>query len=69
MFRSDCLTTLSSKLSEAEGRKILLAPDQARYGRNDIVLEHPLGGKFSDQLPMQFLEGGRIFAGRMVVEE
>ncbi|HEX4803251.1 MAG TPA: hypothetical protein VFV14_07050 [Myxococcaceae bacterium] len=35
----------------------MLAPDQARYGRNDIVLEHPLGAKFSDQLPMQFLEG------------
>jgi hypothetical protein len=58
----ECLTTLASKLSHAKRRKILLAPEQARHGRNSIVLEHPLGGIFSNELPAQFLECRRIFA-------
>jgi len=55
---------LPSKLSQAKGRKILFAPEVARYGRNDIVLERSLGQKFRNQLATQFLEGGRIFAGK-----
>jgi len=41
---------LPSKLSQAKGRKILFAPEVARYGRNDIVLERSLGQKFRNQL-------------------
>jgi hypothetical protein len=53
---------LANKRSQAKRRKILLAPNQSRYGRNDIVLERSLGGEFSNELPVQLLEGRRIFA-------
>src|SRR6516164_7492785 len=62
VFRSDCLTPLSSKLSEAYRRKILLAPHHARYGRNDIVLERSCRSKFGNETLMQFLEVRPIFA-------
>ena len=54
----------ASKLSEAKRRKISLAPNQSRYGRNDIVLEHSVGQKFRNQVAMEFLKGRRIFAGK-----
>jgi hypothetical protein len=62
VFRSDCLTTLSSKLSEAYRRKILLAPNEARHGRDDIVLERSYRSKFGNETLMQFLEVSPIFA-------
>jgi hypothetical protein len=62
VFISDCITTFASKLSQAKRCKILAAPYQSRYGRNDIVLERSLGQKFGNQITTQFLEGGRIFA-------
>jgi len=36
---ADCITKLASNLSQAKCLKILLTPDQSRYGRDDIVLE------------------------------
>src|SRR5262249_11128112 len=60
-FREFCPITISSKLRDAKRRKILLAPDEARHGRDDIVLERSYRSKFGNETLMQFLEVSPIF--------
>src|SRR5262249_39322048 len=61
-LREFCPITISSKLRDAKRRKILLAPDEARHGRDDIVLERSYRSKFGNETLMQFLEVSPIFA-------
>jgi hypothetical protein len=58
------MTMRLSKLSHAKRHKILLAPEQARYGVNSVALEDTLGGKPSNDLPMWFLELRRVLSGK-----
>jgi hypothetical protein len=60
----DCLTALAGTLGPAEDRKILLAPHQVGRFRTNILLEYSLGGKFGNQIPMELLVRGRVFAGK-----
>jgi hypothetical protein len=47
----------------AERRKILLAPDNARDVHNDIIFERPRRAKLGYQIAMQFLKLGSTFTG------
>ena len=49
-------------LRNSKRSKIFLAPKVTRDSRNDIVLARAVGSPFRNQIPMQLLEFGFIFA-------
>ena len=53
---------LASKFDNTEDRKILLAPEQARYRPNEILFERSDGSQFGNNLLMQFPDGVLILA-------
>jgi len=55
---------LARKFCLAKCCKILLAPEQARYGLNCILFERSIRGQIGNEPPVQFLEGGSIFSGK-----
>jgi hypothetical protein len=49
---------------QCETGKILLAPEQARHCRDNIVFERSDGAQLGNELVVQFPEGHRILAGK-----
>jgi hypothetical protein len=64
LLSSDCRIIFSGELSKTKCRKILFAPQQARYGPYDIVFKGSDGGQISNDLLVQLFEASQILAGQ-----